>query len=64
MKGVTSRERNGVTYWYARIHGKKVYCGKGKKGRGLAVAAKSKELVSKFENQEIGAGLKVKRSSQ
>ena len=62
MKGVSSRERNGVIYWYARIHGRVKYCGKGSKGRSIAIAAKSKEVSSKYENQEINTGLKVKKA--
>ena len=57
MKGVTCK--NG--YWYARIDGKQVYCGKGDKGRDIAIAAKAKDITRQYENKEINAGLKVKK---
>ncbi len=57
MKGVTCKKG----YWYARVKGEQVYCGKGEKGRKLAEAAKSKDIVRRYENKEINAGLKVKR---
>ncbi len=57
IKGVTCK--NG--YWYARVKGEQVYCGKGDKGRKLAEAAKSKDIVRRYENKEINAGVKVKR---
>lgn len=57
MKGVTCK--NG--YWYARIDGKQVYCGKGDKGRDIAIAAKAKDITRQYENKEVNAGLKVKR---
>jgi hypothetical protein len=41
MKGVTCITRNGATYWYARVDGQRVYCGKGDKGYKVAVAARS-----------------------
>jgi integrase len=62
MKGVSSSTRNGVEYWYARVNGQKKYCGKGSKGRELAHAAKSKDVARSYENKEINAGMKVKRS--
>ena len=62
MKGVSSIQKNGSIYWYARIDSKKVYCGKDEKGRKLAEAAKSKDIAKKYENREMTAGLKVKRS--
>jgi integrase len=61
MKGVTSTTRNGAVYWYARIGGKRVYCGKDAEGRKLAEAARAKELAQKYENREINAGLTVRR---
>jgi integrase len=61
MKGVSSITRNGVRYWYARIDGRKNYCGKGDKGLELANAAKAKEEVKKYEHKEVSAGLRVKR---
>lgn len=62
MKGVSCSTRNGVEYWYARVNGQKKYCGKGAKGRDLAIAAKAKEIASSYESKEISAGLKVKRT--
>ena len=62
MKGVTSSTRNGVEYWYARVNGQKKYCGKGAKGRELAFAAKAKDIARSYENKEINAGLKVKKT--
>lgn len=62
MKGVTSIKRNGSTYWYARIDGRKTYCGKGDKGQEMAEAAKAKCITRKYESREVNAGLKVKRS--
>jgi integrase len=61
MKGVSSTIKNGSEYWYARIDGQKKYCGKGDKGREIAIAAKAKEISKAYENKEVGAGLKVKR---
>ena len=58
MKGVTYR--NG--YWYARIDGHLKYCGKGNKGCKLAQAARMKWEVKQYENKEISAGVKVKRT--
>jgi integrase len=62
MKGVTSITRNGATYWYAQIDGHRVYCGKDEKGRKLAEAARSKYVGRKYENREVQAGLKTRRS--
>jgi integrase len=62
MKGVTCRERKGTAYWYARVGGQRVYCGKDDKGRELAEAARSKEVVKRYENREMGAGLRVKKT--
>ena len=39
MKGVTSIERNGAVYWYARVNGQRAYCGKDAKGKKLAEVA-------------------------
>jgi integrase len=63
MKGVTSRQRNGTTYWYAMVDGRRVYCGKNEKGRKLAVKARQKYEVKRYENREVNAGLKVKRTT-
>jgi integrase len=57
MKGVYQKKG----YWYARVDGKEVYCGKGAKGHKMAVAAKAKDIARKYEDKEIGAGLKVKK---
>ncbi len=40
MKGVSSTTRNGSVYCYARVGDRKQYCGKGKKGHKVAVAAR------------------------
>jgi integrase len=61
MKGVYSITKKGVKYWYARIDGQRIYCGKDEKGLELAIAAKSKAIVKGYENKEIDAGLKVKK---
>jgi integrase len=60
-KGTTSITRNGVTYWYARVDGKRVYCGKDAKGKKLAEAARAKYIAKRYENRELSAGVKVKR---
>ena len=57
MKGVF--QKNG--YWYARIDGREVYCGKGSKGYELAVVARKKDEVKKYESREVNAGVKTKR---
>lgn len=62
MKGVTCITRNGAAYWYARVDGRRVYCGEGAKGRKLAEAARSKHVTRKYENREVDAGLKVRRA--
>jgi len=61
MKGVTSITVKNSVYWYARIDGRKVYCGKGDKGRKLAEAAKAKDVARSYEKKEIAAGLRVRR---
>jgi integrase len=61
MKGVTSQERNGAVYWYARIDGQRAYCGQGKEGERLAKVARKKWDVKQYETREASAGLKVKR---
>ena len=63
MKGVTKITRKGVDYWYAQVDGRRVYCGKGDKGRQMAEAARSKYVAKQYENREIQAGLKVKKTS-
>ncbi len=60
-KGVSFIAKEGVEYWYARIKGQKKYCGKGDKGREIAIAAKAKNIARKYEYKEIDAGLRVKR---
>ncbi len=61
MKGVSRINRKGVEYWYARIDDQKKYCGKGTRGRDLAIAAKAKAISKQYENKEINVGLKVKK---
>jgi integrase len=57
MKGVYQKG----PYWYARIDGREVSCGKGEKGREMAEAARAKDIVKQYEHKEVNAGLKVKR---
>lgn len=61
MKGVSSIERNGSTYWYARTATGKTYCGEGDKGRNMAEAARAKYIGKRYEQKEVRAGLKVKK---
>jgi integrase len=61
MKGVSSTIKNGSEYWYARIDSQKKYCGKGDKGREIAIAAKAKAITKQYENREVSAGLEVKK---
>ena len=61
IKGVTCIKRKGTTYWYARVDGRRVCCGKGDKGYKVAVAARSKSIAKQYEKREIAAGLKVKK---
>jgi hypothetical protein len=62
IKGVTCIIRNGATYWYARVGGQRVYCGKGDKGYKVAVAARSKYVAKRYETREMTAGLKVRKA--
>ena len=41
IKGVACIKRKGTVYWYARIDGKRVYCGKGDKGQERAEAGRA-----------------------
>ncbi|MCK4728872.1 MAG: hypothetical protein KAT27_08115, partial [Desulfobacterales bacterium] len=61
MKGVTCIERKGTIYWYARIDGRRVYCGQGAEGKKLAEAARAKHIAKEYENRQMNAGLKVKK---
>jgi integrase len=61
MKGVTFTETKGVRCYYATINGKRTYCGKGNKGEKIAEAARSKYVAKRYENLEVGAGLKVRK---
>ncbi len=59
MKGVRYIERSGTRYWYAALGGRSPqYCGKGEKGRKLAVAARSNHVAKQYMNREIAAGIK------
>ena len=62
MKGVTCSIRNGREYWYARIDGRRVYCGKGEEGYKRAIAARGKYEAKKYESRDMVAGLRVKRA--
>ncbi len=59
LKGITSITRNGTTYWYARVNGRRVYCGKDKEGKELAEAARKKYDAERYERRQRGAGIKV-----
>ena len=48
MKGVF--QKNG--YWYARVDGREVYCGKGEKGHKTAINARKKYEVKQYESRE------------
>jgi integrase len=61
-KGVSAQTKNGSTYWYARIGGKKRYMGKDEKGHKRAIAARAKDVARKYEGRDLAAGLDVKRS--
>jgi len=61
IKGVTCIKRKGTIYWYARVDGRRVCCGKGDRGYKVAVAARSKSIAKQYEKREIAAGLKVKK---
>jgi integrase len=52
--------RNGQ-YYYARTENGLVYCGKGAKGKKLAIAARGKYVSKSYERKEINAGLIVER---
>lgn len=60
-KGVSSQVKNGSTYYYARIGGKKRYMGKGEKAKVRALAAKAKQQVQEYEGRDLMAGLDVRR---
>ena len=46
MKGVSCiKGKNGTTYWYAMVDGRRVYCGKNDRGHKLAVKARQKYEV-------------------
>jgi integrase len=62
IKGVTCSIRNGRDYWYARIEGRRVYCGKGDEGYKRAIAARGKYEAKKYENRDAVAGLRVKKA--
>jgi integrase len=59
MKGVNCK--NGK-YWYARIDGKLIYCGKGNKGQKTAEIRRKKYEVQCHEERETLSGLEVKRN--
>jgi len=64
MKGVSSSTRNGETYWYAQVGGRKLYFGAGEQGRQDAEEAKHKEEAAKGETRRLRSGLKVARESE
>ncbi len=61
MKGVSCVTRKGEVYWYAHVNGRKLYFGKGDKGRKAAEAAKGKELATALESRQIRGGLDIKK---
>ena len=63
IKGVTCITRNGSTYWYARVDGRRKYCGKDDKGKKLAEIARKKWEVRQYENREVSVGVKKKKSA-
>ena len=48
MKGVTSRQQGDSVYWYARVNGQRVYCGKGDKGRVVPVTRSAWEEIQGY----------------
>jgi integrase len=62
MKGVTCSIRNGREYWYARVDGRRLYCGKNGEGYKRAIAARGKYEAKKYENRDAVAGLRVKKA--
>ena len=63
IKGVTCITRNGATYWYARVDGRRKYCGKDDKGKKLAEIARKKWEVRQYENREVSVGVKKKKTA-
>jgi len=63
IKGVTCITRNGSTYWYARVDGRRKYCGKDDKGKKLAEIARKKWEVRQYENREVSVGVKKKKTA-
>ena len=63
IKGVTCIARNGSTYWYARVDGRRKYCGKDDKGKKLAEIARKKWEVRQYENREVSVGVKKKKTA-
>lgn len=61
MKGVYKIDRGTTEYWYARVDGQRVYCGKGVNGKKIAQAARAKFMTMQYEERERAAGLVVKR---
>ena len=48
-------------YWYARVDGKEVYCGKGTKGHKMAVAAKAKEIKESYKRRSKQAQKRLEK---
>lgn len=61
MKGVSCIKRGSSEYWSAQIDGRKLYCGKGDKGKKMAEAAKAKHIARQYEDREAAVGLKVRK---
>jgi integrase len=62
ITGVTSITRNGDELWYARIDGRRVYCGKNEEGFNLATVARKKYDVRRVEEGYARAGVKKAKS--
>ena len=60
MKGVTCIARNGATYWYARVNGKRQYIGKGNKGKKDALEARHKWEYERLQAKRQGIGLETR----
>lgn len=58
IKGVTSRTKNGVEYWYALVGGRRKYCGKNEEGYELAVLARHEAVKNKTVRKLMGLGMR------
>jgi len=58
IKGVYQKK----AYWYVRVNGKEIYCGKGSKGRKTAEIRRKRYDVEQHEKRERRVGLKIRRN--